>query len=143
MHRMQKLLLGLAVSALSAGGFTGLEAAFQGTATAQTVSNAPNVRNANNSRGHTVASWLSAQGPANYAPLPAGKPFLGNNEPKCDKVCKCKRKCEPNTPFCETGCLYGVNPPPKDEPKICDLADSDYWGCVRKYWEKKAKQRSE
>lgn len=136
MHYTQKILAGLALSALSAGGFIGLEAALQGAA-AQTVSNARNVRSATNPQGHTVNSWSSARGGTNCAPLSAA-------DARCDAVCRCKRKCPPNAPFCDLDCAYTGGKggyPSNDEPKLCSLSDPDYWGCVQKYWEKKLKQQ--
>jgi hypothetical protein len=78
MHRTQQFLAGLAVSALSAGGFIGVEAALQGAAMAQTMSNAPNARSATDFPGRTINSWPGVRSHVNHATLLVSKPCDSN-----------------------------------------------------------------
>jgi hypothetical protein len=81
-HRTQKFLAGLAVSALSVGGLMGLENTFQGAA-AQSMSYAPNARSASNPQGRILSSGVGVRSVANHATLLVSQPCDSEAEYSC------------------------------------------------------------
>jgi hypothetical protein len=94
MHRTKKLMAALAVSALSVGGFTGLDVAFQG-ATAQTTRNAPNAWSA----GHLTAELF--EGVHTVGSQDDCSPPVGGT--MHDGECKCGKGLEDYDGVCFAG----------------------------------------